>query len=79
MTVIGLIMFQSLFWPAVYYLYTFTEQWKAEIFFKMFAIIIASCNVAILGFLGFQSFGNGATSGAANAIQRIIENKTESE
>lgn len=70
---------QSLFWPSVYYLYSFVEQWKAEIFFKMYVTIMGSCNIIVLGFLGFQTFGNGGVSGAADAVQKIIGSKAENE
>lgn len=73
MTIIGLLFLNSMFWTGVYYLYSFTDQWKAEIYFKMFALVIGACVTAIMGYLGFQTFGNGAASSATNVVQTIIE------
>lgn len=73
MVIIGLVFLNGIFWPAVYYLYSFTEQWRAEIFFKMFCFIMGSCDTIVLGYLGFQTFGNGAASTATDAVQKLIE------
>lgn len=81
MTIIGVFVVQSLYWVSVYYLYSFEEQWKGEIFYKMFSATAWTISMMMLGYLGLQTLAQGWTNttsqSASSAIQSLFEKREE--
>jgi hypothetical protein len=79
MTVIGLIVINSLFWTSVWYLYSFTEQWKAQLFYQMFASTAWATTGIVFSYLGISALLSGWTnstvSTATSALNTLIEHK----
>lgn len=80
-SVISVLILQSLFWTSVFYLYSFTEQWRAEIFFKMFTQTNWGITGIVLGYLGLQTVASGwtnaTTSAVTTTIQSVLNKKKE--
>lgn len=55
MVTISIFFVSSLYWTSLWYLYSFTEQWKAELFYKMYASTAISISGIVFGYLGFQT------------------------
>jgi hypothetical protein len=81
MTILGVLIVQSLYWVSVWYLYSFTEQWKGELFYKMFASTAWTISMMMLGYLGLQTLASGWTNTTANTassvLNTILEHKQE--
>lgn len=79
MTLIGLMVVNGLYWTSVWYLYSFTEQWKAELFYKMFASTAWTTMGIIFGYLGLTVLAAGWTnttmSASSSILQTILEHK----
>lgn len=76
MTVIALTFLNSLFWPAVKCLYSFTQEWQLKYFFFMYSMVIGAGVTVILTYLLKISNGVGST---ADSVQKLIEKKIENE
>lgn len=81
MTVIGLAVMNALYWTSVYYLYSFTNQWMAQLFYNMFNSVCWTTSMIVLGYLGLQTIAGGWTNSSASvatsAIQSLFEKKEE--
>lgn len=79
MTLLGVFVVQTLFWTSVWYLYSFTEQWRAEIFYKMFQSTAWTISMMMLGYLGLQTLATGWTNTtsvtASTVLNTILEHK----
>jgi hypothetical protein len=74
MTVVALVILHSLFWTSVWYLYSFAEQWRAEIFYRMFNSTMWATTMAVLGYLGLQTLAQGWTQTTTSAISSVTQN-----
>lgn len=77
MTLLGLIVINSLFWACVYYLYSFTEPWQADIFYKMSNSAMWTTSAIVLGYLGLQTVAAGWTNATTSAATSMINKLTE--
>jgi hypothetical protein len=81
MTIIALLIINSLFWTSVWYLYSFVEQWRAQLFYQMFNSVMWTTSMLVLGLLGLQTLAQGWTNTTAtvatNALSSIFH-KSES-
>lgn len=72
MTILGVFVVQSLYWVSVWYLYSFVEQWRGELFYKMFASTAWTISMMMLGYLGLQTLAQGWTNTTASATTSVI-------
>lgn len=85
MTVIGLLVINSLYWTSVFYLYSFTEPFKAEIFYKMFSTAMWGTTAIVFSYLGIQAlmsgWGNaaGVVTSTVQSVFKKEEKKTTTE
>lgn len=73
MVIFGLAVINSLFWTAVWYLYSFTDAVHVVAFENMFQTAMWTTSAIILGYLGFQSLMTGFTRNTLSATQNIAE------
>jgi len=77
MSVIGLAVLNGLYWTSVWYLYSFTEQWKGELFYKMFASTMWGTTAVIFSYLGIQALMSGWTNTTAQTATSILQTALE--
>lgn len=77
MCIIGLLVINSLFWTATWYLYSFTEQWRGEIFYRMFASTMWGTTAIVFSYLGIQALMSGWTNTTAQTATSILQTALE--
>jgi hypothetical protein len=72
MVVIGLLVIDSMFWTAVWYLYSFTDQVHVVAFESMFQTAMWTNSMIILGYLGFQTLAGGLSRNVTTSAQQLV-------
>lgn len=75
MCLLAVIIMQQLFWTTAWYLYSFTEEWRAKLFVQMFFVTQGTIATIMLGYLGFSS----TRSNIMSLFGKKDESQTEKE